>query len=175
MPAASSRRRNSVPLTVRSAWCAGGALAVHAQRDRLPVHVVGFQLRQVVGHVVNQVEPRASRPAENRAGLVGKHVPVGASVVGGCSHRGQVTAAFEGADRRAGQLTVGHGDAIARHGLVHDPHVVATDLMAQAAGTAVDHDADLAAGQPESARSGRVVDLVHRLHLQEVVGPPRRV
>ena len=41
--------------------------------------------------------------------------------------------------------------------------------MAQAAGTAVDHDADLAVGQPESLRRGRVVDLVHRLHLQEMV------
>lgn len=99
---------------------------------------------------------------------MGEDVPVGAAVVGG-GHRPQVVAAFRGGDRRAGELAVGHGDAVPGHRLVHDPHVVAADLVAEAAGAAVDHDAHLAVAQPELLRRGGVVDLLDRLDLQEVV------
>jgi hypothetical protein len=40
------------------------------------------------------------------------------------------------------------------------------------AGAAVDHDADLAFGQPERLRRRRVEHLLHRLHFQEVVSRP---
>jgi len=47
--------------------------------------------------------------------------------------------------------------------------VIAADLVPQAAGSAVDHDADLAFGQPERLRRHRVEHPVYRLDLQEMV------
>lgn len=110
----------------------GGALAVHAQEPRLPVDVVVLELGQVVRDVVEQVELGVTeRGGERLAGGDGEELAVGASVVRGRGHRTQVVAPLSRRHRRARQLRVGHGDAVARHGCLHDADVVGADLMAQ--------------------------------------------
>jgi hypothetical protein len=47
--------------------------------------------------------------------------------------------------------------------------VITADLVAEPAGSAVDHHADLAAGEPELRGDGRIEDLRDFLHLEEVV------
>jgi hypothetical protein len=47
--------------------------------------------------------------------------------------------------------------------------VIAADLVSQTPRTGVDHDAELSGPQPERLGHRPVVDLVHRLHLEEVV------
>jgi hypothetical protein len=147
----------------------GGALALHAQQHRFPVHLVGFHLRQIVGDVVDKVQPGASRLGENLPGGMREHVPVGAAVVGRGRHRAQVATSLRGADRDAGELAVGHGYPVPGHGPLHDAHVVAADLVAETPGAAVNHDTDLALGQAEPLRRGGIVDLLDCLHLEEVV------
>ena len=147
----------------------GSPLAVHAQRGGQAVHRVGLDLGQVVRDVVDEVDVPARRLREDVPHHAGEHLPVGAAVVGGRRHRPQVIPPLRRGDGRARQLAVGHGDAVAAHHLLHGPDVVAADLVAQAAGAAVDHDADLPVPQPEPPRRVSVVDQVHGLDLQEVV------
>src|SRR5690606_9978625 len=84
-------------------------------------------------------------------------------------HRPEVGTAFRGLDRHAGQLPIRHPDAVLGHRPFHATHVVGADLVAESARAAVDHHAHLALAQPESGRDLLVVDLLDRLHLEEVI------
>ena len=52
--------------------------------------------------------------------------------------------------------------------------IVGGDLVAEAARAGVDHDGDAARLQPEQAGGRGIVDLLHRLHLDEVVARAQR-
>lgn len=72
-------------------------------------------------------------------------------------------------DGHAGQLAVGHMDAVARHRLLHHPDMVGADLVTQPAGPAVDHHAHLALAKTEGCGRPGIVHLLDRLYLEEVV------
>ena len=105
---------------------------------------------------------------------MGDHLAVGPGEAGGRGHRGEVRLRLWRAEGGAGELAVGQRDPVARHGPVHRREVVGADLVAEPARPAVDEDRHLATAQPERAGRPGVVDLVHRLDLQEVVARAKR-
>ena len=147
----------------------GGALAVHAQAQRAPADLMGFDLGEVVRDVIDKFQLASGDGGEHPAGCLGEQLAVGARVVGGGRHRAEVGPALRGACGCAGELPVGHADAVAGHRGVHHPDVITADLMPEPAGPAVDHHADLAPRQPEQLRRGWVEDLLDNLHLKEMV------
>jgi len=74
----------------------------------------------------------------------------------------------------AAQLPVRQIDAVLPGGSQHDAQVVVADLVAEAAGPAVDHHRDLAGEEPERLRGRLVEDLLDELHLHEVIAGPER-
>jgi hypothetical protein len=88
----------------------------------------------------------ASAPVIGRervTGGLGQHLPVRAREVGGGGQGPEVGASLLGGHRHAGQLRVGHLDAVRA---IAPPcaDVVGADLVAEPARPAVDHHADLA-------------------------------
>src|SRR6266487_4164316 len=140
---------------MRTGWPAlaspGGALAVHAQPQRAPADLMGFDLGEVVRDVIDKFQLDPGDGGEHPAGCLGEQLAVGARVVGGGRHRAEVGPALRGADGCAGELPVGHDDAVAGHRGVHHPDVITAYLVAQTPGPAVDHHADLAPCQPKSS------------------------
>ena len=128
-----------------SGWCGGSErvapFAVHAQGACLAVDGMGFDLGEVVRHVVEQVQRCRGFLLEHPPCRLGEQLAVGASVVGRRGHRGQVGLALGRADGHARQLAVRHLNAVAAHGVSHLVDVIGADLVAQAARAGVDHDA----------------------------------
>ena len=74
----------------------------------------------------------------------------------------------------AGELPVGHVDAVAAHALVHVAQVVGTDLVAQATRPGVDEHDDLVFMKAQCLRNRRLEDAVDVLNFQEVVAGAER-
>src|SRR5581483_2832140 len=155
---------------------ARGALAVDVHLAALAVHDVLLQLGDVVAHVVEDVHAHAlgvaaEHLAERLARPVGDELAVGPCEVGRRAHGAPVVLRLAARDGRGGQLAVHQVDVISIRGLLHALQVVGADLVARAAGAAVDHDAHLPLPEAEGARGDGVERLVHHLNLQEVVAP----
>ena len=131
-------------------------------------------LGYVVGHVVDDPHPHGFRgPSDDGfEGLpdpVGYHLPVGPGVVRPAGHGAVVSVAEAGVQRSAGELAVGEGLPCGFHVALHLLEVVRGYLVAASSGPAVDGDGDGPLPQAECSRGVLVVDLVHHVHLQEVV------
>ena len=74
-----------------------------------------------------------------------------------------------GVDGRAGQFAVGQFDAVLRGGLDHASEEVGADLVAEAAGAAVNGDEDVAFADAEGLGGFGVVDFDDLLDFEVVV------
>jgi len=74
---------------------------------------------------------RCQWSGKDRACRLGGELAVGLAVIGCGGHRAEAAAGRRGIGGGAGQLPVGHGDAVAARGLVHDRQVVAAGLVAR--------------------------------------------
>src|SRR5207249_3483026 len=64
---------------------------------------------------------------------------------------------------------IGHADPVALERPARELEIVGAHLMPEAARARVDHEGHVPRGEAEPLRGPRVVDLVHDLHLEEVV------
>jgi hypothetical protein len=149
--------------------CPRGALSMHAQAAWCPVDGVRLELGEIVRDVVDQAQATEPGAGEGGPGGVAEQLPVGPPVVGGGRHRGQVALALRRLHRRTGQLLVGDTDAVPAHRRLHGAYVVGADLVAQPPRSTVDHHAEQVGPQAQRLGDRGVVDLLDRLHLQEMV------
>ena len=154
-------------------------LPVDAESDFPSRHGQRFDLGDVVADVVEKPHPQLprphpQRPFEDLPGAVHEELPVGPGVVGGAGHGGQVLLPPAGGKPRAGELAVGKGDSRLVDVLDHPRQVIVADLVSEAAGAAVDHDAELAELQAEGRGGLRIEDLLDHLDLEKVVSRPER-
>ena len=153
-----------------------GAFAVNDQLDRLAVHDVALDLGRVVADVVDDGEPERARvlaedARKDLAHAMRDHLPVGERAVGGSGHGAEVRLAVLRPKRRAGELPVPDGNAVARHHLIEAPDIVGRDLMAEAPRSAMEHHTHLPRrADPERPGRHRIVDALGPYHLDlEVV------
>src|SRR4030095_12034942 len=126
------------------------------------VDLVLLFLRDVVRDVVDGTHAQIARgdsesAREDLARPVGQHLPVREGEVRGRAHRAEIRARLVRIDRRARELAVGHGDAVAAERLARDLEIVGAHLVAEPARARVDHYGDRAFVEPERLRRPRVV------------------
>ena len=103
------------------------------------------------------------------AKVVRDHLAVREGEVRRGGHRREVALPFLGANRGAAKLPVGQVDAVFRGGAEHPLKEIVADLVAKPPRAGVDHEGHLAHRQTECSRGFFVEDLVHPVHLEEVV------
>src|SRR3989338_8922475 len=164
---------------VRMAWGegAGGAFTMHAHGVLATVHLVSFELRNVVRHIVDQVHAElfpalAEDALKHRTRQLHEALTIRPRVVGRTAHRAQVRAAFLGSERRTGQLTIRHHNPIFLHRPAGHVEIIVADLVPETSGAGVDHERDLAWDQPEDVGGGFIIHRVHRLDLGEMIPRP---
>src|SRR5205809_1033535 len=111
----------------------------------------------------------AEHPRADVAGPVGQELAVREREVRGGAHGAEIVARLGGIGRGARELAIGHADAIAAQGLARHLEVVGAHLVAKAARPRVDHHHRLPGADAEGLGGVRVVDLVHHLHLEEMI------
>ena len=111
---------------------------------------------------------------EGAAHLVGDALAVRPGEVRRRPHGAQVGRGLGRAQRGAGELPVRQDDAPAGELAGDVAYVIGADLVAEAPRAAVDHHGGHAAFEPHGAGRLLVVDLVHFLHLEEVVARAER-
>ena len=105
---------------------------------------------------------------------VHQHLPVGPCIIGRAGHGGQIIPAGLGFQIGTGKLPVRQIQAHLPHVFDHPGQIVVTDLVTQAAGTAVDEHRDLILLQSEGCGSDGIKDLFHHLDFQKVVARSER-
>ncbi len=98
--------------------------------------------------------PHAEHALEYLTGRVGQHLPVGEREIRRRAHRTQVVDRLGGVDRRAGELAIGHGDAVPPERRAGHRQIVRAHLMAQAPRAGVDHDRERAEPHAQVVRHG---------------------
>jgi hypothetical protein len=111
---------------------------MHHERLLAAVDDVALALGDVVADVPEQRRAEllvgdAERPGERALGQAHHRLPVGPREVGGGGHGAEIAAPFGRIDGRAGELAIGHDDAVARHRGVHRRQVVVAHLIAEPA------------------------------------------
>lgn len=101
--------------------------------------------------------------------VVGQDLAVAEGEVRRTGHRLQVILPLRAIDGRAHQLLVGQLDAVFMDHPLEALEVIGADLVAEAAGAAMDLDGDLPLEEPHPLRAHRIEDLIHHIHLDEVV------
>src|SRR5579864_117731 len=154
-------------------------LAMHPDFFPYAANVVFFQLRDVVGHVVQQVHaqilPRATEHiGKNFAGLGHQQLPVAEAEVRGRAHGADVTLAFVALDGSAGQLPIGQVDAVLLRRLAKHGQGIVADLVTQAARAGMDHNAHLILLETERACNAFVENVIDNLHLHEMIAGAQR-
>ena len=114
------------------------ALAMYAERLGHAVHLIGLDLGDVVGHVVDQVHAQSlgrqlKDLGESLAGQVRHDLTIAPGVVGGRPHGPQILLALRRFDRGAGELLVGQVDAVFSRHVAKILEGVVADLIAQPA------------------------------------------
>jgi hypothetical protein len=96
---------------------------------------VGFDLRGVVAHVVDQPQRviAADMPREHLAYPMRDQLAIAEREVCRRAHRAEVAPALGRRQRDARELAIGEIDPVARVGLVHRAQVIAAHLVAQPA------------------------------------------
>lgn len=130
------------------AKAACGSFAVDEEFFLFAVNVVFFEFGDVVRNVVHQVHFHFFRALfkdslEAFADAVQDDLSVCECHVGGARHCLEIILAFFAGEWRAGKFGVADRNAFAFHDIVEYFEIVGCDLVAKAAGAAVDHNADL--------------------------------
>ena len=114
---------------------ARGALAVHHHFALAAVHLVAFELGDVVAHVVNDAQflLLAENPLERLAGKVGNSLAIGPGKIRRGAHGRKISLPFGRLHRHAGQLAIRQVNAVAMHGRTHFAQVIRAHLVAQPA------------------------------------------
>src|SRR5665647_2940163 len=136
-----------------------------------------LELRDVVRDVVDERHLAGREPEplpQEFTDRMRDRLSVRPGVIRSGPHGPDVVPSFGTPDRSAGKLAVGEGKPVALRSGLESLDVVRADLVAEAARAAVDHHRDRPGLDPERSCSGRIVDLVHYLELEEVVSGPER-
>src|SRR5215218_5656087 len=146
-----------------------GSLAV----DQHLLTGVLLELGVVVREVVEYLQTLLLRvEADGGEGLpreVGDELPIGEGEVGRGGHGFEVGLSLRALYGSGGQLPVHELDAVPRGRLQKALDVFLADLVSEAPGAGVDQDRDPTLPKTEGSCGLLVVDLVHVLHLEEVV------
>src|SRR6516165_8976244 len=111
---------------------------------------------------------------KNLPRVVTKNLAICKRAIDGGAHGAEIALSDLGVDRRAGKLTVRQGDSRRLGRGQHVAQELCADLMAEAAGAAMDGDHGFVELQSELARDILVEDLGDRLHLEIMVTRPER-
>jgi hypothetical protein len=101
-------------------------LAMHADTLARVAHLVPFELRDVVGHVIEELHAKRvprffKHPGKHLPHLPHEQLPVAEGVVGGGPHGTEIMLPLRALDRCTDQLPVGQSHAVFRRGVAEGP------------------------------------------------------
>src|SRR5918911_4750842 len=152
---------------------AGGSLAMHQHLAATVLLELCVVVRKVIQNTQTMLFRTEPSHLKSPSGKVRDKLPVREREIGRAGHSSEVSLPLRALYRGRGELPVPELDAVSRRYLYKALYIILADLVSEAARAAVDQYSDLPERETKSLGSLLVVDLVHVLHLEEVVAGPQ--